>query len=397
MNFKKIISLVYFIIFIATVSGQSHNDSSKIVIDYGDNGFDFSTTDGNYRLQLQSRLQFRFAYPFDTDPVTYTDFSQDERPVLKVNRARLKVGGNAFRPWLKYFWEYELAAGNLLDFRIMVEKYKYFNIKIGQWKIHFNRERVISSGKQQMADRSMITKAFTIDRQQGISIYGRVLGSSALDFNYWVSVLTGTGRGSRENDDGNLMYMSRLQWNPFGRIVKFTGSDINGHDNPAVLIALAGVTNQSPYTRFSQEGGGQLTGFEDGETGQYRVNQAVVETAFMYNGFSWQHESHLKEINDNKNLEITTLLGHYFQAGYFFSNSFDWYPRQLEIAMRYAIYNPDRDLDGNLQEELSLNFNWFFKGHLNKLSAEISLFDFEETTDNIQDGFRFRIQWDISI
>jgi phosphate-selective porin OprO/OprP len=122
-----------------------------------------------------------------------------------------------------------------------------------------------------------------------------------------------------------------------GKLVKFSGSDLTRHKEQAVLIAVGGVTNRSPYTRFSTAGGGQLIGFEEGEAEQYRINQAGIESALMYEGFSWQHESHWKEINDTKNHQITTLLGHYFQAGYFFSSTWDWYPEQLEVALRYSL------------------------------------------------------------
>ena len=368
-----------------------------IRIGYGDKGFELSTSDGNYKLQIQSRVQIRYAYPFDTDPVTYSDFQRKETQTFKVNRARLKIGGNAFKPWFKFFWEYELASGNLLDFRLMLEKFEFLRLKAGQWKIHYNRERIISSGQQQTLDRSILTRPFTIDRQQGISIYGRLKDDGIVDFNYWFDVLTGTGRGSSSNDDDNLMLMSRLQWNCFGEELDFSGSDLEYHETPAGLIALAGVTNQSPYTRFSQSGGGQLEGFEDGEPGQYRVNQFLVETALMFKGFSWQQEFHWKEIDDKKNLEITTLLGNYVQFGYFFHYLLDEIPEQLELAFRYAVYDPDRNVPDDKRNEYSLDMNWFFKGHLNKLTAEISYLNLQRSLNDIVDGFRFRLQWDVSI
>src|SRR5690606_28120780 len=156
----------------------------------------------------------------------------------------------------------------------------FFKIKVGQWKTYYNRERVISSGKQQMVDRSILNRPFTLDRQQGIEFYGRVFPETLADFTYHLSILTGAGRGATENDDGNLMYVGRLQWNMFGRELEMTGSDLKFHEKPTGLIAFAGATNRSPYTRFSQSGGGELTGFEVGVPGQYRVNQALLETAF---------------------------------------------------------------------------------------------------------------------
>jgi hypothetical protein len=52
-----------------------------------------------------------------------------------------------------------------------------------------------------MMDRSIIHRPFTLDRQQGVAIYGRLQGGGMGDFNYWFSVLTGNGRGAITNDD----------------------------------------------------------------------------------------------------------------------------------------------------------------------------------------------------
>ncbi|MCK5454290.1 MAG: porin, partial [Calditrichia bacterium] len=298
---------------IPTEIDSSGSNKTPLQVKYGSKGWEFATSDGNYKLQFQSRLQFRFAHPVDTDPVTFDDFLKEEQNVFKVNRARLKIGGNAFQPWLKYYWEYELAAGNLLDFQMMVKKYSWFSIRVGQWKARYNRERVISSGKQQMVDRSLINRAFTLDRQQGISFYGHLKGKGIADFNYWLEILTGNGRGAGTNDDLHLMYVLRGQWNFLGRPLGFTGSDTRYLKQMAGLIALGATTNRSPYTRFSQAGGGQLEGFEPGEAGQYRVNQWMAESALMFKGFSWQQEFHWKQIDDNINRSITTIIGNYLQ------------------------------------------------------------------------------------
>jgi phosphate-selective porin len=376
---------------------SSQTDQAQPQVTYGNKGWQFRTGDGRFLLQIESRLQFRYAYPFDTDPVTYEDFGQDDQNILKINRARLKIGGNVFQTWLKYYWEYELAAGNLLDFRMMVEKYSHINIKIGQWKVQYNRERVISSGKQQMTDRSLINRYFTVDRQQGISIFGHLKGKQLIDFNYWAGVFMGTGRGSKENDDANLMYMLRTQWNFFGRPIKFSGSDLDYHEDATGIIALAAITNRSPYTSFSQAGGGELPGFEPGKPGQYRVNQCLLETALKYHGFSWQQELHWKEINDLVANTVTVLRGNYIQFGYFLNYGWSVVPKPLEISVRHAIYDPDKDKKDVIMQEYSVDISWYFNGHRNKLNAELSYFDFQENITDKQDGYRVRFQWDVSI
>jgi len=373
-------------------------DSSRAVVRYGDKGFEMKTLDNNFLLQIQGRLQFRFATPADTDPITYDDFIGDPTPVFKINRARLKIGGHAFRPWLGYNFEYELSQSNLLDFRIMIEKWEWLNFKFGQWKVEFTRERYISSGEQQLIERSLINRAFTVDRQQGVTVYGHLKGNGIADFNYWAAVLTGTGRGNTRNDDSNLMYFGRLQWNLLGREMEFEGSDLEITLKPAAVLAVAAVTNRSPYTRFSQAGGGTLEGFESGVPGQYRVNQLNIETAFKYRGLSWQSELHWKNIIDKVNDGQATLLhGYYVQAGYMFHQALSWWPKPLEVAVRHATYRPKVNVQDDAQTETSFDLNWFFKGHRNKLTAEASFFNFLNDDLDFTKGWRYRVQWDISL
>jgi phosphate-selective porin OprO/OprP len=379
---------------LGTVKAQ--DEDTKVEVSYGGKGFEFKTTDDKFSLQIQSRLQFRYATPSDQNPVTFNDYNPDQTHIFKINRARLKIGGNAYKPWLKYYWEYDVASSRLLDFRLMIEKWEWMSFKVGQWKIYYTRERVISSGKQQMVDRSILNRPFTVDRQQGVSVYGRVLKGTQADFTYHLSAVTGTGRGVSFNDDEHLMYVGRLQWNLFGRELPMTASDIEGHEKFTGSVAFAAVANTSPYTRFSSSGGGQLEGFESGEAGQYTSDQFLIETAFMYKGLSWQQEYHQKQIWDNLNNTYTRLTGNLVQAGYFFHHMVDWFPEPLEIAARYAYYIPDDVMDNNLEEEFGIAANWFFNGHKNKLTAEFTFFEAQQPSVTIADGGRFRVQWDIS-
>lgn len=47
--------------------------------------------------------------------------------------------------------------------------------------------------------------------------------------------------------------------------------------------------------------------------------------------------------------------------------------------------------------ETSMAFNWFFSGHKNKLTSEISHFGFHDKNLPLAAGWRFRLQWDISL
>ncbi|WP_026956834.1 porin [Algoriphagus vanfongensis] len=393
----QLVLFLFFIWLAPTFSALAQSeDSTQASITHSSKGFVFTTADKKFQLQFASRLQFRFATPDDQNPLTFDDFDNPDTRLFKINRARLKIGGHAYQPWLKYYFEYELAQGNLLDFRVMIEKWPWLKFKFGQWKVEYTRERFISSGEQQLVDRSIINRPFTLDRQQGATVYGNLAGKGIANFSYWVAALTGTGRGSTFNDDNKLMYFGRLQWNFLGEELDFAGGDLEISQRPVGIIAFAAVTNTSPYTRFSQSGGGQLEGFEAGENGQYKVDQFQVESALNYQGFSWAMEIHRKTIFDIKSQNGTTLGGFYAQAGYFPHGLIPSITPKLEIAMRLSQYRPDLDIRSNTQQEVGLVGNYFFAGHKNKLTAEVTRFTFEDQSLLRKDETRFRFQWDIS-
>jgi len=379
--------------------GQTLDDSTQVqprkFLSYGSKGFEFTDRSGNYLMNLEFRGQFRLSYPTDNDPVSLSDY-QEEQVKLGIKRARLKVGGHSFKPWFKYYLEYELFSSNLLDFRLMYEKVPWLKVKVGQWKVQYNRERIISSGKQQSMERSILTRAFTVDRQQGVSVFGHIEGEGLLNFNYWASVFMGTGRGQLENDDNNLMYMSRIQWNFMGQSLRFSGSDLEYHDEFVGILAVAGVTNRSPYTRFSQSGGGQLEGFEEGAPGQYRVNQLMQESAGKYRGFSWQQELHYKQILDHVNTNDTRMIGNLVQVGYIFHHLWNTVPDNVELYARQAFYLPDISVSNQLQNEVSFGFNYFVFGHRLKLTGEASHLSSEFVSQETMEGWRYRFQLDVS-
>jgi len=141
----------------------------------------------------------------------------------------------------------------------------------------------------------------------------------------------------------------------------------------------------------------QLPGFDDGVDGQYKVDQYLFETAFKYKGLSWQQEFHYKNIDDRVKLEQTTLIGNYFQVGYFFHEVFEKFPKPLEIFARQAFYNPNTDISGNNNYEYTVGCNWFFKGHKNKLTLDYSYLQTDQSDFLYSKGNRVRLQWDISI
>jgi len=79
----------------------------------------------------------------------------------------------------------------------------------------------------------------------------------------------------------------------------------------------------------------------------------------------------------------------------FFSELWGVVPEPLEFALRFAVVDPDGGDNEGIERESILAANWFFKGHRNKLTADISRIRRREVADN-ETETRVRLQWDVS-
>ncbi len=417
-------------------ASESSKKKSGVQVGYGKKGFTLATTDGLFKTKIQWRTQARYSFPERSDPRKASDFSDNEESTFELRRIRLKVGGHGYRPWLKYYLEVdwqpgrdfdddsEAASARMIDWRIMLEKYTWAKLRIGQWKIDYNRERVDSSGKQTMVERSIMNRVFTIDRQIGMMLYGRVNPGTLLDANYYLGIFSGGGRGMAKNDDDNMMYVGRLQWNVFGRELKWRQSDVKFHKKPTASISFGAYTNKGKCTRWSSGGCGNVSGFESPRSdytqdGRFQVSGMQVGSAMKYRGFAWQHETHWKKVKDSGNAKQvkdfmddgkeetdpadgfaseTNMFGGYFQAGYFPHYLIPFVPKPLEVAFRYSHVDPNTDRGGDLRQEFTTGLNWFFAGHRNKLTLDASHLTLENETPGLKayTEQRVRLQWDVS-
>ena len=79
----------------------------------------------------------------------------------------------------------------------------------------------------------------------------------------------------------------------------------------------------------------------------------------------------------------------------FLSEVFKSFPEPLELALRVARVDPNRELSGAIEKEFTLASNWFFNGHRNKLSLDISRVIRREAPETSTSN-RVRLQWDWS-
>jgi hypothetical protein len=398
---------------------------NPVTVSWGKKGFEFKTTDGKFATQLQWRFQGRWSYPDRVDEEGIADYSNQSESTFELRRVRMKIGGHGYQPWIKYYFEVDLQStsdsggspGNtrLIDWRIMLERFKWASLQVGQWKVDYNRERRDSSGNQQFVERSIVNNPFTIDRQVGAMLYGHLTPGTFFDSRYYAGVFTGSGRGEA-NDDNNMMWFGRFQWNFLGRDLKWSQSDVEYHEQPTASVAFAGYTNIGKCTRWSSSGCGTLgtmnsvglgyTSDGNAMNGQFRVDGMMEEFALKWRGLSLQHEYHWKQVKDTgrpatatlagAGQSKTNLMGSYSQIGYFPHYLIPAVPKPLEVAFRYAFVDPNVSAHDDTLQEFTAAINWFFAGHKNKLTLDGTWFALAQPVGKDLQEQRIRLQWDVS-
>ena len=294
-------------------------------------GINYTSPNERFSINPWLRGQFRYSDPFDSDPRTVDEFENVPGDDFEVRRARLKVKGYIFNPIVGFYYEHELSGDHpLLDLRLDLDFREDLQVRIGQHKVLYNRERVDSSGKQQFVERSISTYAFTLDRQIGITVAKGFMSGTKFDNWLLLGVNKGDGRGNLHDHGSNPMVLARWQWNFFGEVLPFSQSDLKFRQKPAASLAFGGAEVRGPFTRFSSSGGGQLDGFEDGGDERYTLQQFLQEFAWHYNGMSIQQELNIKKIKDHETGQRSTLQGGYAQFGKLWAVS--WFEKDLETA-----------------------------------------------------------------
>lgn len=366
------------------------------MISYGPDGLELRDADNDFRLVLGGRVQFRYASPFEDDPLDPEELGRERTTLTRIRRARFRASGHLSSQKLTFNYQYDIVNMWLLDARLNYEVRPWLQFRVGQWKADYNRERVASSSEQQMVERSIVNRVFTIDRQNGAMVHGRAGEGRRLDSNYWVGVFNGGGR-SRGNDDRRPLWVARYQWNVAGGGLGFAGVDFERTREVRAILAVGASGNQSAYSRFASDGAGQVEDLPDGVPGQYALSQWVAEGAVMWGGVSVQHEFHWKRVADRLTGSARQLNGGYLQGGLFPHEIWASVPRPLELTARVARVDPDLGGINDQRAELAIGANWFLNQHRSKLSVDATRLRFDTPQGgSAESSTRIRLQWDVS-
>jgi hypothetical protein len=226
-----------------------------------DKGF-FIKSD-NFEIHVGTRTQLQFS---STEPDTFMFDSvlgaQDETAndnELSVRRFKFFMSGFAWKPSVK--WKIQLdverfkpgggSAGNvrLEEAFVDLTQKPWWQLRIGQFKVPFGYEKMTSSGKLNLVDRSIVHTLFGIDQEPGINLYGQSFDKK---FRYDVAITTGvadnkgfdTTNDLDINGESDFRYMARVTLEPLAPYVWEQGA-VSTPDKPQLTLQLGLMSNKS--------------------------------------------------------------------------------------------------------------------------------------------------------
>ncbi|MDD9964656.1 MAG: porin, partial [Myxococcales bacterium] len=246
-------------------------------------GLAFESGDGDFA--MVPRLRAQFMYTVDA-PDTGSAIQS-----FQIRRARLQFTGHFWGKHNKYKTELAVSPRDvsqslqgpgtsiLLDWYLDFTHLRDASLRVGQYKVPFNRQRVISSGDLQFVDRSIVNARFNVDRDLGIDIRSKDLFGLGL-LRYYAGIYVGEGRNTFRSADFGMMYLARLEILPLGDFKDYKEVDLSRNPSPKLSLGLgAGYLDRAKRNRG-------ILGSVPADGGTTDVSLFNADLVFMYAGLS---------------------------------------------------------------------------------------------------------------
>ncbi len=341
--------------------------------------------DSSWSTKVAFRFQTQYEGSYDFNDSSFLDRAY-------VRRARIKGSGHAFSSRVTYKFEYDVANGYVLDAVLKWNFAGNWTLWFGQTKLPGNIERVFSSQKLQLVDRSLLNSKFTLDRDAGFQLRHYFNIGNTFLVREILSVSQGEGLNQSDVSNGNG-YTGRIELLPFGKFSKkgdYFASDLKREQIPKLMLSLTYDYNENAMRSRGQKGDYILSNLRDLQT-------IFVDVHFKYKGISLFGE-YVNRTSSNGSAVVDALYGlngeiidvyeaYYtgsainLQMGYLLENN--W-----EIAGRYTQVTPEAITLNNNIYQYTLGFSRYVVGHNLKIQGDVS-YTLEANKDDV---VMFRLQ-----
>jgi hypothetical protein len=336
--------------------------------------------DSSWSTKVAFRFQSRYDGYYDFADSSYTDRAF-------VRRARIKGSGYAFSPKITYKFEYDLANGFVLDAVLNWNFAGNWTVWFGQTKLPGNIERIFSSQKLQLVDRSLLNSKFTLDRDAGAQLRHHF----KLGKNFLVREIFSVSQGEGLNQLGSSSgsdYTGRIELLPFGKFTNkgdFFSSDLKREETPKLMLSFTYDYNEKALRERGQKGD-YIQNTDDIRS----LQTFFADAHFKYQGLSFFGEYAYRTTVDGFEYVVPSVDTYYtgssinLQLGYLLKNN--W-----EFAGRFTQVTPEVITGNNNINQYTLGFSRYVVGHNLKVQGDFSLT--QETTKEPVIMFRLQTEF----
>ncbi len=401
MKYIKFTSTIFFVLVFSVYELNAQEISAP---KFGKGLMNISGKDSTWSMNFSARVQYLTSTTWQEEGGSYGGPESNSL----IRRSRLKFKGFAYDPKLTY--KIELALSNrdisggsfftsdapriILDAVVIWNFYKNWSIQFGQTKLPGNIERVISSAKLALVDRSLLNSKFNIDRDFGLQLKNKFNLSEKFIVKETFAISQGEGRNVSKGNIGGHQYTVRIDLYPFGDFKNgsdYEGDDLRREQSPKLLFGAAYDYNNNAVKTRSNMGSYMETDYGFFETD---IKTFFINSHFKFKGFSFMGE-YAKRNTDNvlsKNSD-GSLTGDVVNVGSSISLQAGYLlPSDLALTGRYTNINFDKIVtENNYINQYTLGLSKYFEKHKLKIQTDMSY----ENSLYSKDKIFYRLQFEI--
>lgn len=359
-------------------------------------GFVLTSPDQKFQLQIGGQIQAQYELD-DYDLASKQDVSQ-----FNMRRVKTLLSGYAFTKDLTYKATYNwsnVVKDNTKALEEVNLKYRVadeLRIMLGQEKIQYSRQWITSNTAQQFVDGSFVRNAFMPGYDIGVNLHGDLWTGLV---KYDAGFFGGAGQNTKNKTNDNA-YNFRVAVNPLGDM-KYGEGDLEYSEKPLVslgssyylntlrkTVAGTGTTATSAIdnnnSNFVTDTNGWIGKAVKGKyfgtaaAEEISVDSFEADFACKWLGASMQGEYFWgKAVGEISDKELIARGG-YLQAGYFVI------PKRLELAVRYAWMDPNRNITNDSVSEVQGAVNYFLYGNNLKIQGDVgNRHTYKDKTDDL--------------
>ena len=401
MKYIKFTCTIFFVLVFSVYELNAQEISAP---KFGKGLMNISGKDSTWSMNFSARVQYLTSTTWQEEDGSYGGPESNSL----IRRSRLKFKGFAYDPKLTY--KIELALSNrdisggsfftsdapriILDAVVIWNFYKNWSIQFGQTKLPGNIERVISSAKLALVDRSLLNSKFNIDRDFGLQLKNKFNLSEKFIVKETFAISQGEGRNVSKGNIGGHQYTVRIDLYPFGDFKNggdYEGDDLRREQSPKLLFGAAYDYNNNAVKTRSNMGSYMETDYGFFETD---IKTFFINSHFKFKGFSFMGE-YAKRNTDNvlsKNSD-GSLTGDVVNVGSSISLQAGYLlPSDLALTGRYTNINFDKIVtENNYVSQYTLGLSKYFEKHKLKIQTDMSY----ENSLYSKDKIFYRLQFEI--